>query len=89
MAIDGEWAVDWLDAGREPECSPNPKYPNGIDINAACDDMPACMVRLPYPARRCGSYVVKCLRCGLTAAITTAGRPDDPRSLTINCRRSE
>ena len=24
--------IEWLDSGREPQCAPNPSYPNGIDV---------------------------------------------------------
>lgn len=44
------------------------------------------MIDLPYPAERCGVYLVTCDKCGYSAAITTAGRVDDPRSVTIPCR---
>lgn len=40
---------------------------------------------LPYPARRCGQYVVKCDVCDQIIVVTTAGRPDDPRSLKMAC----
>jgi hypothetical protein len=77
--------VRWLDAGREPQCAPNPAYPEGIDVDASFGAAPVCKIDLPYPARRCGSYVVQCLVCGASAACTTAGRPDDPRSFTLAC----
>jgi C4-type Zn-finger protein len=44
------------------------------------------MTELPYPAKRCGIYLVVCERCGYSAAITTAGRPDDPRKVTLPCK---
>lgn len=79
--------VRWIDRGREPRVAPNPAYPDGIDIDMADGAKEACFVSLPYPARRCGLYILKCDTCGLTAAITTAGRPDDPRSAKLACRR--
>ena len=78
--------VEWIDRGREPQCKPNPTYPNGIDL-PAIRDLPACKTDLPYPAPRCGLYYVECLVCGMNALITTAGRPDDPRSVALNCKR--
>jgi hypothetical protein len=24
--------ITWHDAGREPQCAPNPSYPHGIDV---------------------------------------------------------
>ena len=81
--------VTWFDGGREPQCPPDPRFPNGVDIDGAGGRHPACRVALPYPARRCGQYLIRCSLCGLTAAITTAGRPDDPRSVTVPCLSAE
>ena len=83
MAADFE--IDWIDRRRNPRSPPDPRYPEGMDICIAAGDGPTCSTLLGYPARRCGYYVVRCLRCGLTVTCTTAGRPDDPRSLTVNC----
>jgi hypothetical protein len=79
--------IKWLDRGREPQCAPNPDYPTGIDIDCSGHNEPSCKTSLPYPARRCGLYFVECKACGSNAAITTAGRPDDPRSVTLPCKR--
>lgn len=50
-------------------------------------DVPeSCRVALPYPAKRCGAYVVTCRICGTRTGVTTAGRADDPRSLTVSCK---
>jgi hypothetical protein len=87
MATQGNMTVEWFDSGREPRVAPNPNYPDGIDIVATTGDVPTCYTKLPYPAKRIGNYEIKCLICGLTVRVTTAGRPDDPRSLTIACRR--
>ena len=78
-------AVTWIDRHREPQCAPNPDYPKGIDIDAS-EGGQTCQVGLPYPAKRCGVYVVQCKLCGKTVACTTAGRPDDPRSITFSCQ---
>ncbi len=77
--------IDWLDSGREPKCAPNPDYPKGQDIKAPAG-MKHCQVDLPYPAKRCGMYVVRCPRCEASIAVSTAGRPDDPRSVEVPCR---
>lgn len=77
--------IEWIDSGREPQSAPDPNFPDGRDVLAALPG-PACTAKLTYPARRCGRYMVKCSKCGVTAAVTTAGRADDPRSITINCR---
>jgi hypothetical protein len=76
----------WKDAGREPKCAPNPDYPNGIDLDVSDGADKTCVADLPYPAKRIGSYAVECQVCGATAACTTAGRVDDPKSIKLACR---
>jgi hypothetical protein len=78
--------ITWIDHGREPKCAPNPAYPNGMDIAPPWGDVPTCKVDLPYPAKRCGIYVIKCEICGIQIGATTAGRADDPRSILIPCK---
>ncbi len=78
--------INWIDLRREPECPPNPDFPNGVDLDLSRGGAPTCFTYLDYPAPRCGLYVVTCLSCGRQIAVTTAGRPDDPRSLRIPCR---
>lgn len=81
--------VKWIDDKREPKCPPNPRYPRGIDVVAfpAKSAHKTRKVDLPYPAKRCGWYLVKCLRCQQQTMISTAGRVDDPRSVTIECKQ--
>lgn len=81
--------IDWIDDGREPKCKPNPAYPKGIDIDASGGAEATCSTDLPYPARRCGLFLVVCETCGQRVAVTTAGRPDDPRSLKLACMKPE
>jgi hypothetical protein len=76
--------VEWIDRGREPQCAPDPAYPSGKDLDAS-EGAPSCRADLSYPAKRCGLYIVECETCGHTVAVTTAGRPDDPKSLRIPC----
>lgn len=78
--------VTWADAGREPQCPPNPDHPNGVNLVLAKPGDACCSVSLPYPAKRCGAYYVECTRCGKTAVVTTAGRPDDQKSLRLACK---
>lgn len=78
-------SVEWLDFGREPRCAPDPTYPNGKDVDASGGAERTCVVPLPYPAPRCGVYSVGCPVCKFKVAVTTAGRSDDPRSITIAC----
>jgi hypothetical protein len=81
-----QFRIIWRDSGREPQCPPNPAYPEGIDLDISSPGLASCQTPLPYPARRCGVYIVSCLVCGLNVAVTTAGRPDDPRSARIPCK---
>lgn len=81
--------INWVDREREAECAPNPAFPNGIDLDCSKGQAATCAVSLPYPAKRCGVYVVECEACGIRVACTTAGRPDDPRSIKIGCKRPE
>jgi hypothetical protein len=78
--------VKWIDRGREPTEKPNPNYPNGIDLDQTIVGQRSCKTDLPYPAKRCGYYVVHCLKCKYTTIITTAGRPDDPKSVKVPCK---
>ena len=83
MTID----VIFFDTGREPQCKPDPAYPNGIAVSLADNVLQkTCTRNLPYPAPRCGMYMVECTVCGYSAAITVAGRFDDPRTVTMPCK---
>ena len=78
--------VEWVDGQREPQCPPNPDYPDGKPIDMTVPGQRSCFTELPYPAKRCGYFVVTCETCGLRVAITTAGRPDDPKSARLGCQ---
>jgi hypothetical protein len=78
--------IKWIDSGREPSCPPNPLYPQGIDLDGTSGQKATCKVPLPYPARRIGVYLIDCSLCGANVLCTTAGRPDDPRSIRIACK---
>lgn len=79
-----KFKIEWLDSGRAPKCKPDPNFPKGKDVvfGGAAD----CKVDLPYPAKRCGTYIIECTHCGIRVGVTTAGRPDDPRSAKIPCK---
>jgi hypothetical protein len=79
--------VQWIDDGREPQCAPDPAYPNGIDLDISKGAQRTCSTALPYPAKRCGFYVTRCELCDQSVICTTAGRPDDPRSIKVPCLR--
>lgn len=80
--------IHWIDEKREPKCATNPAYPAGMDIVQAKPGQKSCTVALPYPAKRCGMYLVDCPTCKMRVAVSTAGRPDDPRSLTVACKET-
>ena len=82
-----QFIIAWVDAGKLPTVAPNPQYPNGVDVNLMGHFETGCKVALPYPAKRIGHFKVQCRLCEVRVAVTTAGRPDDPRSLTIPCNR--
>lgn len=80
----------WVDRGVEPKNASDPAFPDGKDLDArilAPDPANAesCFTRLPYPAQRCGYYGLICTLCEQSVIITTAGRPDDPRSIRLPC----
>jgi hypothetical protein len=79
--------VAWVDSKREPKCPSNPAYPDGVDLDATAGQTPSCYVELPYPARRCGYFLVCCDDCHQSVVLTTAGRRDDPRSVKLLCIR--
>lgn len=81
-----QFTIQWRDSGEEPRVTPNPDYPDGIDLDMTEPGMPSCQTALPYPAKRIGLYIVICTKCGLRFGVTTAGRPDDPRSVRVSCK---
>ena len=78
--------VTWIDGHREPTQPPWPEYPLGKDVDGSMGAKDTCKVALPYPAKRCGHYEVRCRACGASVGVTTAGRIDDPRSVKMACR---
>lgn len=83
MTID----VKFIDEGRTATEKPDPKFPDGRDLNIAPHVLAkVCCRNLPYPAPRCGQYAIRCRVCGLTALVSVAGRPDDPRTITLACK---
>ena len=87
MADKNNLRFTWVDRGLKPKQPPNPDYPAGIDLDLRTNkDAPSCAATLPYPAKRIGYYLIRCVRCGLSTVVTTAGRADDPRSIRIQCK---
>jgi hypothetical protein len=52
--------IQWFDKGRKAEYPANPAFPTGVDVDTSNGAEPSCKVDLPYPAVRCGAYVVSC-----------------------------
>lgn len=83
----GQHKVTWFDGKLEPRQKANPAYPHGIDLDQSdSDDGETCKIDLPYPAKRIGHYLVECETCRKRIVVTTAGRRDDPKSVTVNCK---
>ena len=82
----GKIEVTFLSHHRKAQCAPDPKHPNGIDLDLTDGAAVACLAELPYPAECCGVLIVRCKSCGNSAAITTAGRVDDPRTVKLPCK---
>lgn len=84
--VESRFLVDWVDGHREATFAADAAYPDGTAIDVALDATRACRLELPYPAARCGLWVITCRRCAYSIALATAGRRDDPRSVRVPCR---
>jgi hypothetical protein len=81
-----ERTVEWIDAGREPQCPADPRFPDGMVVDLRGDQItPHCRLKLTYPALRIGHWRISCT-CGYSAIVTAAGRRDDPRAVLIPCK---
>lgn len=80
--------VEWIDGKREARSPTNPAFPDGMQIDISAGAVRFCYTVLPYPAARCGGYVIECDICHLKVALSTAGRADDPRSIKVACKGS-
>lgn len=81
-----QFNITFRPSGRgKARCPADPKHPNGIMVDlAGCEK--GCAADLPYPAPECGLWFVNCNKCGLTVAVTAAGRTDDPRCAIVPCK---
>ena len=85
--MERKFEIEWVDAGSDPKHPPDPRFPNGIDIDISIGARPKCTADLPYPAKRCGLYSVRCVDCDRVVSVTTAGRVDDPKSVSMACKK--
>jgi hypothetical protein len=77
--------IKFMPSGRgKAQCPPNPDFPGGKEIPTPSGF--GCWVDLPYPAPECGAYAVRCHQCGSSCAITSVGRPDDPKRFQMMCK---
>jgi hypothetical protein len=81
-----QFEIRWIDRGHPPRVKPNPDFPDGRDVDSG--ERPACLAKLPYPTGKdhVGGWFLRCQRCGTTAYVTAASRPDDPKSIMIPCK---
>lgn len=80
----------FLTEGLKAQHPANPDFPKGVEVDARTErGAPACTLELPYPAPAIGSHFVECAYCGVTAAVTAAGRADDPRTVTLTCKQKQ
>lgn len=81
-----QFKIEFTNRRGPPRVAPDPAYPNGKDVDLS-EGGATCATGIPYPAEERGVWLVECTRCGLRVGITAAGRPDDPRSARLPCRR--
>jgi hypothetical protein len=81
-----QFSVVWRDHDREPKVPFNPHWQYGIAVDLTKGFLPACQTDLQWPAPRCGWFEIRCQICGASAAVSTAGRIDDPKSARLPCK---
>ena len=80
--------IKWIRRAPGPATQPpDPNFPFGMDHDFTRGSRPACRVALPCPAEGIGLWEITCKRCGFVVVCTTAGRADDPASITIPCKK--
>jgi hypothetical protein len=85
-AMPAKAKIRFVCSGRgKARCKSHPDYPNGIAVDGSNSALPRCKFDLGYPAPACGMWVIDCENCGISVAVTAAGRRDDPKSVTVNC----
>jgi hypothetical protein len=81
-----DFEIRFKPSGRgKARCPADPDFPDGVRMDARTHPGPVCSIEFPYPAPECGLFYASCRKCPFTVAVTAAGRPDDPRALTVSC----
>jgi hypothetical protein len=88
MSRQPQFKIEFHDLEREPQVPFRRAHSWGVDVPVpiGSEETLHCRVALPWPAPRCGLWLVACLECGCKVAATAAGRVDDPRSVPVPCR---
>lgn len=73
------------DDGRQPQCKPNPNFPDGRAIDASGGSPVSCEIELKHPTPECGIWSIECSVCKLKVIVTAAARPDDPSRVRLPC----
>lgn len=68
-----------------PQRAANPAFPNGSDIDLTDGVGGRCPALLPQFPGKLGLYEVRCATCGLSVALTSAGRTDDAKAVRVPC----
>jgi hypothetical protein len=79
-------SVRWLKRGDMAQHPANPAYPDGVIVDLTNGQSQHCPVPMKYPAPEVGTWFILCRTCGYRAAVTAAGRADDPREVRLPCR---
>lgn len=77
--------LEWVGTGMEALTPADPAHPDGVDLVDGPEALAHCTVLLKYPAPCCGVWIIRCDRCRRSTHVTAAGRPDDPRSVSLAC----
>ena len=84
-----QFRVMFKGTGRKAPPAPKSRTLEGVDIITPCPEgQPSCRVPLPCPAKEIGGWMVECTICQATVSCMAQGRADDPRSITIPCKKA-
>jgi hypothetical protein len=80
-------SIEWWDYDVDSVDPADSAHQLGRSLDYSNGQVPHCVFIVPWPAARCGHYVIKCYRCGGAYAVQTNGRLDDPVSVKVGCFR--